>query len=155
MNHTWYDSTDSMARIDFTRMIYTTWLVLNAVVCCTTCVTQEFCQYHNTEGVSTALLDVPRRTSSIPQSCPYLCLSDPLCTAVTFDRGRDVCRLHYENDDDSCLARVNTLGNIFWIYKRHDVCPNVSIMVWIYFVKYWIQGMNPTHFFHDDEENVF
>ena len=129
----WRATLGNMARLYSTRIIHTACLVLNAIIRCTACTEYEFCHYQNIEGQSRVVLELPRHTHSIPQSCPYLCLSDPLCTAVTFDRGRDVCRLHYEYDGDSCISRVNTHGNTFWIPKKHDSCPNVSIMVLIYF----------------------
>ena len=125
----WRAKSGNMARQEFTHMKYTAWLVF---ACCKACIDEEFCIHYDTEGQSTTMLDKPRHAGSIPQSCPYLCQGDPLCSAVTFDRERDLCRLHYEYDGDNCISRVNTPGNMFWISKKHVNCANVSVMVSIF-----------------------
>ena len=112
-------------------LVYTAWLISNLDGYHAKCINGEFCQYRGVVGYSTSMIEFERHQGLVQRSCPFLCLKDPLCTAVTFDLDGNLCRLHLEQGDghdESCISLRKTPGTSLWVVKRLNVCPNVRII---------------------------
>ena len=117
--------------VDMTPSVCTLLLcvLVNVALCYSECIQDDFCYYLDVEGNSTVLMEFPQHIGLVQQSCTYLCLKDHLCTAVTFDGKKDLCRLHLDQDENSCVSSLNAEGNILYVQKRWDFCPPEESMV--------------------------